>query len=226
MKCPGCGSALFDGQKCEACGRLAADMTPPTDSKLTKNAEQAIIWVAMVILWAVLLLHFFADRIWDQKPAFLTWFVVGWGCLVLLRLIYLLVAGKKDERIGALVMLAIIVVVVVIGLVWSPADPTDPSLSELTGKIDRAAEMLQRAEGQPLLARMTIVNESAAEINGINLQLASMSAPDKLTKLRGHQFEKVSSLQKRMGELLVKQRELLEQILEESKRLKKTNKQG
>lgn len=33
MKCPGCGSSLWDGKKCGACGRLGTDLAPRAGSR-------------------------------------------------------------------------------------------------------------------------------------------------------------------------------------------------
>src|SRR5262245_33604532 len=33
MNCPGCGSKLWDGSKCAACGRLASDLSPRVGSQ-------------------------------------------------------------------------------------------------------------------------------------------------------------------------------------------------
>jgi len=33
MTCPACGSTLWDGQKCSACGRLGTDLTPRAGSR-------------------------------------------------------------------------------------------------------------------------------------------------------------------------------------------------
>ena len=113
MKCPGCGSALFDGDKCGACGRLGTDTSPRAGS--TPVEGTALGCVAVGILGAVLLLHFFADRISGQgnEPAVLRWIVIGFGCLILIGKVYLLVAGKGGERIYALVYLVIVALLIV-----------------------------------------------------------------------------------------------------------------
>lgn len=68
--------------------------------------------LAIALLWVVLGLHFFADRIWDKEPPVLKWIVIGYGCLVLLGLLGSVVFGKRNERIASLVLLAIIAVAV------------------------------------------------------------------------------------------------------------------
>jgi hypothetical protein len=221
MKCPGCGSSLFDGQKCEACGRPATDTAPVTDSKPTTNREQALFWGIVVSFVIVVLLHRFADRIWDEEPALLKWFGVGLGCLVILGNLFYLVAGSKADRIMAFGRLTISALIVVIGLIWSSADPTDTAIAELTEKIDRAAEKLQMAEAQPLQARITTINENVVEINKINHQLASITSPEQLDKLSGTQMGKITALMKRTNDLIAKQRELVKQGIEDGNRLKK-----
>jgi hypothetical protein len=71
--------------------------------------------VFTVVLWVALILHFFSDRIWDKEPPLLKWFIIGFGSLVLLSLLYSLVAGKGGEWVTALVILVLIAVAIAVG---------------------------------------------------------------------------------------------------------------
>ena len=85
-----------------------------TSNKPGRTSE-TVGCVSTVVLWVALLLHFFSDRIWDKEPAVLKWFVIGYGLLVLAGLLYSLVAGKRDERMIALVILVLIAVAIAVG---------------------------------------------------------------------------------------------------------------
>lgn len=78
---------------------------------LSKRTEERIGCVFTIVLWVVLILHWFSDRIWDKEPAFFKWFFLGFGALVLIRLCFWLVAGKRRDRLSALVTLAFIAIV-------------------------------------------------------------------------------------------------------------------
>lgn len=86
-------------------------MTEPEPKRRDHSA--AISCLPIVVLWTVLGLYFFADRIWGETPPILKWAVIGFGCLVLLGLLGALVSGKRDTKVGALIGLAIIAVGVV-----------------------------------------------------------------------------------------------------------------
>jgi hypothetical protein len=79
-----------------------------------KRTEETIGCVFTVVLWVMLLLHCFSGRIWDKEPAFFKWFFLGFGALVLISLCYSLVAGKRSERMWALVILAIIAMAIAV----------------------------------------------------------------------------------------------------------------
>jgi hypothetical protein len=80
-----------------------------------KRTEETLGCVFTIVLWVALLLHCLWDRIWDKEPAVLKWFVIGFGALVLIGLCYSLVAGKRSERVWALVILAIIAIAIAVG---------------------------------------------------------------------------------------------------------------
>ena len=82
-----------------------------------RDRSEALGCLAILALWVVLGLHFFADRIWDKEPAVLKWAVIGFGGLVLLGLLGSLAFGKRDEKVWALVLLAVIA----LGVVFLPS---------------------------------------------------------------------------------------------------------
>lgn len=85
-------------------------MTEPEPKR--RDRTETVGCLALLALWVVLGLHFFADRIWDKEPPVLKWVVIGYGCLVLLGLLGSVVFGKRDEKIIALILLAIIALAV------------------------------------------------------------------------------------------------------------------
>lgn len=78
------------------------------DTERKNSAARTPGYVGIILLGILLLLHHFADRIWEEEPALLKWAVIGVGCLILLGLIGSLIFGTRDERIYALVFLAVV----------------------------------------------------------------------------------------------------------------------
>ena len=126
------------------------------DGEVKKHAGSgAVGCVEIALLWVVLLLHFFADRIWDERPAILKWAVIGYGFLVLLGLLGSLVFGKRDEKVMALVLLA----VVALSVAFIPprqdrqasaaVDKLVRELSEKGAKIERRADALPPIPDRP-----------------------------------------------------------------------------
>lgn len=109
-----CGSLFVEGGGCSILSFGDGGRVIETSKKPDRTSE-AIGCVFTVVLWLALILHFFSDRIWDKEPALLKWFVVGFGCLVLISLLYSLVAGKRSERTIALVVLVVIALAIALG---------------------------------------------------------------------------------------------------------------
>jgi hypothetical protein len=115
----------------------------------------AVGCVAGALLWVVLLLHIFAERIWDEEPAVLRWGVIVWGGLLLLGLVASLAFGKRDEKIYALVFLA------VVGLFVAFTPPREDrqaaaavgalvrELAEKGEQLERHADSLPEVAGKP-----------------------------------------------------------------------------
>ncbi len=118
------------------------------DEKRPQGTANAVGCAALILLWGVLLLHFFADRIWDEEPAVLKWVVIGYGCLVLLGLLGSLVFGKRDERIVALVLLAVVAVAAAVTprsrdrRVDAAVDALVADLSQRGAEVERHADSL------------------------------------------------------------------------------------
>lgn len=135
-------------------------MTSPEPKR--RDRTETVGCLALLALWVVLGLHFFADRIWDREPPVLKWVVVGYGCLVLLGLLGSLVFGKRDERIGALILLAI----VALGVAFLP-DREDraaaAAVDELVRELAERGEAVERqADALPAITDRT----TRAELDG------------------------------------------------------------
>jgi len=145
--------------------------------------------VAIVLLWIVLGLHFFSDHIWEEEPAFLKWVVIGFGCLVLLGLLGSLVFGKRDEKIYALVVLA----VVALGVVF------------LRGRSDRKTEAAVETLLKDLSEQETALKRETDALPVINDKLTRAELNEKLTKVieeLGQQSEESRELSRRAQELI------------------------
>jgi hypothetical protein len=120
-----------------------------------QGGSGAIGCVAIVLLWVILLLHFFADRIWDEEPAVLKWAVIGYGCLVLLGLLGSLVFGKRDEKVIGLVLLAVVALFVAFipprqdRQASAAVDTLVRELSEKGAKIEQRADSLPEIPDKP-----------------------------------------------------------------------------
>lgn len=68
-----------------------------------------------VILGMLLILHFFANRIWVKEPWPLRWFVIGYGFLILVNLTITVFIGTPDDRKWALGLLVFIVFIIAVG---------------------------------------------------------------------------------------------------------------
>jgi hypothetical protein len=123
----------------------------------TQASSAAVGCVASVLLWVVLLLHFFADRIWDEEPAILKWGLIGYGCLILLGLLGSLVFGKRDEKVVALVLLTVVALFVAFipprqdRQAIAAVDALVRELSEKGAKIEQGADSLPEIPDQPAL---------------------------------------------------------------------------
>jgi hypothetical protein len=103
MKCPGCGSSLWDGIKCPACGRLGTDITPrslSTDLSIP-FAGLALFAGAAFLIMAVLAMVGVLDS--DRSTAYffggIALFVAGYqGLLVIPKLLHRL--NELEMRVG------------------------------------------------------------------------------------------------------------------------------
>ena len=139
-----------------------------TEPKPRKRSE-SLGCLAMVVLWIVLGLHFFADRIWDEEPPILKWIVIGYGCLVLLGLLGSVLFGKRDEKVIALIFLA----VVALGVAFLPprenrnaAAAVDELVRDLNEKgewIEAEADALPALPEQPGPAELQLDLNLAAD---------------------------------------------------------------
>ena len=108
-----------------------------------RDRSEALGCLAIVALWGVLGLHFFADRIWDREPPVLKWVVVGFGCLVLLGLLGSVVFGKRDEKVVSLIFLAIVGLGVAF---WPPREDRQAAadVDALVGELAGQGEAIER----------------------------------------------------------------------------------
>ena len=148
------------------------------DDDTTKRAGSGVVgYVAIVLLWVVLLLHFFADRIWDEEPAILKWAVIGFGCLVLLGLLSSLIFGKRDEKVVALVLLAVVALFVAFiptrrdRQAVADVDTLVRELSEKGARIEQRIDSLPEIPDKPTrrdLEQLAVERLEEIDVNDVN----------------------------------------------------------
>jgi hypothetical protein len=194
--------------------------------------------VAIVLLWAVLLLHFFADRIWDEEPAVLKWAVIGYGCLVLLGLVASLAFGKRDEKIGALVLLAVVALFVAFipprqdRQAVAAVDTLVRELSEKGARIEQRADALPEIPDKP--ARRDLEQLAAEHVeetewfNDVNdlLRRATELLPRAPSDKRRELNEALERFNQQVGRANEKRGQWLKKIREKGEAQKKPDKSG
>jgi hypothetical protein len=128
-------------------------MTAPEPKR--RDRTETLGCLAILALWVVLGLHFFADRIWDKEPPVLKWVVIGYGCLVLLGLVGTVVFGKRGDKVGALILLAIIALAVAF-LRPRPDPQAAADVDEMVRELAERGEAVERqADALPAITDET-----------------------------------------------------------------------